>query len=199
MRAIVALPALLLLVTAAAPARADCASSASYDVTLGTPEPTSVTIAIQQADTSELCGGTVPMLRQDIDTGDVVELAAYCDSQGDFIDECVPAGRYRYGLVSPLPCGGCGGTPYFEAITVGAGSAACTRSAGDAGPLAYTGKVPWKSAVGASATEDVDYVCVNGEGCSAGGSLRVHAFDLLALLGGVAWTIRRRSASCRAG
>jgi hypothetical protein len=190
---------LVILTTTASHARADCASAASYDVTVGLVAPTSVSIAIDEGDSDELCGGTVPMLRQNIDTGAVVELADYCD-QTSYIDECVPAGRYRYGLVQPLPCEGCGGTPYFEAITVPAASGSCTPTTGDPGPISYTGALPWKSPVGASATLDIDYVCNNGEGCNGSGSLRVHAFDLLALLGGIAWTVRRRrSAPCRVG
>lgn len=190
---------LVILAATASGARADCASPASYDVTVGLVAPTSVSIAIDQGNADELCGGTVPMLRQNIDTGDVVSLADYC-SQDSYVDECVPAGRYRYGLVMPLPCEGCGGTPYFEAVTVPATTGSCTRTTGNLGPLPYTGAVPWKSPVGASATLDIDYVCNNSEGCNGSGSLRVHAFDVLALLGGIAWTIRRRrSQPCRVG
>ena len=53
------------------------------------------------------------LLREDVASGDVVQLAAYCAECGPcqgfgdetcFFDECVPAGTYRYGFLVPYEC-----------------------------------------------------------------------------------------------
>jgi hypothetical protein len=179
------------LATASSTAHADCAAAPQYDAVVGAASASTVSVSIDQAEPDQTCGGSTPMLRQNIDTGEVVQLATYCD-QDTYLDECVPAGRYRYGLAMALACEGCGGTAFFTVADVTASSDGCTLSSGDAGATAYAGDVPWSSPTGASATESIDYVCTNGPGCSAGGKLRVHVFDSLALLVAIAWSIRRR-------
>lgn len=42
------------------------------------------------------------LLREDVDGGDVVRITA-CEG-GCFVDECAPAGRFRYGLAEPYSC-----------------------------------------------------------------------------------------------
>jgi hypothetical protein len=178
----------VLLIATSSNVRADCAAAPGYDAVV---TASTVSIEVDQGTADQTCGGSVAMLRQDVDTGEVVQLAAYCD-QGAYLDECVPAGRYRYGLATPLPCEGCGGTAFFAFAAVSAGSGSCALSAGDAGATPYAGAVPWSTATGAAATDAVDYVCTDGPGCSAGGKLRVHVFDSLALLAAIGWSFRRR-------
>jgi hypothetical protein len=182
--------ALLLLIAASSNARADCAAGPDYQILVGDPAPSTVKLEVQRGSPDEGCGRSVPMLRQNIDTGEVVQLA-FC-IQTTYLDECVPAGRYRYGLATPLPCEGCGGTPFFAIAEVPDDPAACTPSAGDSGPTPYTGTIPWTSTTGPNATEAVDFVCTGGPGCSAGGRLHVRALDSLALLGAIGWSMRRR-------
>ncbi len=155
-------------------ARGDCAAPPSY-------------IPAQDAGTVFLraeyagCTLTTPMLRQDVDSGTIVALAPYCvdagDYGGDYEDDCVPAGTYRYGLETPLACMGCGGTaPFWQIVSVlPTLDAGCTRASGNATPTAYTAAPPWPADGGNS-------VCPNGTGggCSTSGS--VLSFDGLMLV-----------------
>lgn len=182
----------LLLLGASSNVHADCAAGPDYQALVADPAPSTVHVEIEHGSPDQGCGQSVPMLRQNIDTGEVVQLAAFC-SGGAYLDECVPAGRYRYGLATPLACeGGCNGTPFFGIAVVPNSSVGCTLSDGDAGSTPYTGTVAWTSSTGSNATDDIDYVCAAGPGCSSGGSARVHALDLLALFGAIVWSVRRR-------
>lgn len=72
------------------------------------------------ADGVECAAGGV-LLREDLETGEVYELQGNCTEstfESCFIDECVPAGAYRYGTPEPLQCG-CGRRAIFEEIELG--------------------------------------------------------------------------------
>jgi hypothetical protein len=189
-RSVAVIAFVIALASHAATARADCAASADYFTTTS-----GSTVDITVSEGPE-CGSTAIMLRQNIDTGELVQLSGFCDGT-DFVDECVAPGNYRYGLATPLTCGGCGGTPYFAVVDVDATDGACTRTTGDAAPTAYDGAVPWASSIGANAEPDtIAYVCDNGGGCNiAGGASSVFVLHSGALLISLGWFRRRRARS----
>jgi MYXO-CTERM domain-containing protein len=121
-----------------------CSQGSGYSVS--EPPPNNYTVHISIRSPSRTCGGLERMLRQNIATGSVVELANYC-VDGQYVDECVPVGDYRYGLATPLDCseaGTCGGMPYYATINVPvAAPSDCTRSAGNIAPTDYTDAAPW--------------------------------------------------------
>lgn len=94
------------------------------------------------------CGVDGGMLRQNVDTGEVVELPALCGEGFDdncYVDECLPAGTYRYGLATPLPCG-CGTRYFFEEITLEEElDENCAVSDPSLEALPYADELPWES------------------------------------------------------
>ena len=150
--------ALAILLALPGEARADCAVAPGYGVTVA-----GSTVVICVSDL--LCNAASPMLRQDADSGALVRLAPYCSVESDtdagvdggvadlpagcYQDECVPAGTYHYGLVNPLPCGGCGANaPYYIDATVSQALApGCQVSAGNGGDIAYDAGTPWSAGV----------------------------------------------------
>jgi hypothetical protein len=101
------------------------------------------------------CGDPGGLLRQNVDTGQVVRIAGaipgqatgYCAGEG-YLDECVPVGRYRYGLATPYRCceACCTTQFYVEYAVMLAPEANCeaTRRPDNPRPVAYTGQVPWR-------------------------------------------------------
>jgi hypothetical protein len=140
-------------------ARADCSSGAEYGAVVN-----ANTVQISLEETSRTCGGAIPMLRQDTQTGAVVELAGECVS-GQYVDECVPPGVYHYGFATPYDCSeqGCAGVAYYVEVTVPSAADGCVRSAGNSAPAAYAGTVPW-----ASSTSPTLF-CPSGCNCSTPG------------------------------
>jgi len=122
------------------------------------------------------------MLRQNVETGEVVRLAQNCTnrrSPGDahvgacYIDECVPKGTYRYGYARPLECVG-SSTFYYAQVTVTGEPAKDCQHSGGAGPVAAT-RVPWGEAA---------YVCVGGCGTELARLPRLSWGLILLLLAG---------------
>jgi len=94
------------------------------------------------------------MLRQNVDTGVVVELANFCVTNVTtgatcYEDECVPDGSYRYGFASPYTCipeALCAVAYWWGATVVDNGfgtSGSCTWSSGDSAPTPYPAGAPW--------------------------------------------------------
>lgn len=178
------------LAALAAPARANCAMPVGYDATV-----TISTVTITP--TYESCPHAGGMLRENVSTGEIVKLADFCgDASAEgakpYIDECVPAGTYRYGFATPYTCNASAcGTDYYVGTTVKAAlDSSCARSAGDSGPTAAS-SVPWG--------EDQE-ICSYG-GCSIGlpgGAVPVLGANLAALLAGLALTRRKakRGGAC---
>jgi len=124
------------------------------------------------------CGGADALLRQEVATGATVRLADFCKPLTNpldpkpYLDECVPAGTYRYGFEVPYACASSGcATERWQVFTVAAEPVGCTRSDGNPGPVSV-GPVGW-----AAGTEHVceAYAPDDGglpQGCStaAGGS-----------------------------
>ena len=155
-----ALPAALLLcVAGAGVARADCSGGAEYNVTV-----TGNTVQVLPELTARKCGGPIGMLRQNVDTGEVVELANDCD-EGRYVDECVPPGDYRYGFATAYDCSeqGCGGVQYYVAVIAPTPVSPCVRSGTSTEATAYSAPVPWASS--SSSLRE----CPSGCGCSAPG------------------------------
>ena len=100
------------------------------------------------------CGDPDGLLRQNVTTGAVVKLpglvagttTGYRAGEG-FLDECVPPGKYRYGLAKPyVCCPTCCSTHYFVEVEVTSPpepGCEAARIAGNAPPVPFTGQVPW--------------------------------------------------------
>jgi hypothetical protein len=181
------LPALVVLLAAAVPAaaRADCAAPLIYGITATGPTvqicPDPYAVVASRAD----CPGD-GLLRVDSNGG--VVLISTCDDQKCYVDECVPAGTYRYGRKTPFACQGSAcGTYYYGSATLSASADGCTRTL--AAPVAYVGALPWGSS---------DLVCAYrggfGYGCSSGGAAPVLGFNALLLLVGLIWWAGSRRA-----
>jgi len=166
-------------------ARADCAEGADYQVTVA-----ANTVTVCTTSATEQCGSAGPLLRQDETLGTVVVVGDACDANHCYVDECVPAGTYRYGYETAYSCSeeGCGGVAFFEegAVTT-ALPATCTRTAGNTAPTATTAEPPW----GTGADVGTSKSC---GGCSTsltGTRGKVLSFDMLALgAGALAMTLR---------
>ena len=81
------------------------------------------------------------LVRENLDTGEIVEIPILCgaqyeESDPEFVDECVPAGTYRYGLTNITPCGG------FPEVVVSELDE-CSRTNPDEVPVAYEGDYDW--------------------------------------------------------
>jgi len=126
--------ALLALPTAVLPI---CLRATGYDLAR---DGTTVVVAPTNYQ-SRGCGGAGALLRQDVATGATVRLADFCKPFTDltepkpYLDECVPAGTYRYGFEVPYTCAynGCA-TERWEVLTVSAEPVGCVRTGGNPGP-----------------------------------------------------------------
>lgn len=173
-------------------ARADCAMSVGYQVT---EEPAGyVRICLLNFDGRKCpdqgllrrardarCTATAgAMLERCVD----VEKLTSCDADGCFVDECVPAGTYQYGLAKPYACNSAScETSYFQEVKVTGAAADCARLTP---PPENVATVPWSS-------EPLvcSYGGSDGGGCSTGSS--VLGFDLAALAAGLGlWRLRAR-------
>ncbi len=173
---------------AAAPARADL------------PAPEGYYSAVEPGGTVEIhvmtsSGRGCPddgLLRRNTVTGEIVAIAT-CSDDLTFLDQCVPAGEYQYGLARPLACQSSGGTQYYETVTVTDGAAeGCTRTIVAPAPA---GSVPWGSE---------QWVCHGSYGgphdsshffgCGTGGVLGTNLVVLLVGLGLWRWRPGRRRA-----
>jgi hypothetical protein len=94
------------------------------------------------------CPAPGGVLREDVASGEVAQLAQYCSASSPncYVDECVPKGSYRYGFAVPYKCcNACASTDYFEPVDVTQELATnCARSSGNAGPADFTGTLPWQ-------------------------------------------------------
>lgn len=194
------------VVAAAAPARANCSRPVGYDATV-----TGNTVLVEPVGFNpRACPDADGMLRQSVETGDIVELADYCQPGVEvaaYVDECVPPGKYRYGFAKPYTCvsSACSTSYYVVATVTDALASDCMRSAGNAAP-ASVASAPW----GDSATicnyqehpcevPGGDPGCDTGEkssGCSVAltpGTGSVIGANLAALLAGLVWMRRRRN------
>jgi hypothetical protein len=178
---------LVVLFTAVLPSRAwaDCAAPVTYGVT-----PTGATV---QVCPHPYAGPDRPpcdsggLLR--VDSAGRAALLTTCDAEHCFVDECVPPGRYRYGLKNPYACSphSCG-TYYFVTADLTASAAGCQRAL--PAPTAYTGPLPWGSS---------NLVCDHQGpgplfGCGSTGAGPVLGVNALAFLAGLLLWRSRRSA-----
>lgn len=129
----------LTLVPAAA--RADAPAPETY--WFRQPEAGTVTIYL-----NDYSGRTCPdqgLLRRKVGTDEVVKITS-CADDLRFIDQCVPAGEYEYGLAVPLECHESAGTERYSTLTVAVSDGAaegCTRSVGDPAPVSATDVSGW--------------------------------------------------------
>jgi hypothetical protein len=180
----------LVVVVAHAGAQADCAAGAGYQASAA-----NNSVTITPTGSSRACPDSSGMLRQDETTGQVERLADFCN-QGAYVDECVPAGSYRYGYATPFDCSesGCGGVGLFAEVTVTTAlPPACVRSTGDAGPTVVTTVPPW--GVGGPDSGLVAYKdCPHGCSCGSVGVGRTRVLSVDVILGSIAlaWMAVRR-------
>jgi MYXO-CTERM domain-containing protein len=140
--ALAALP--IALVVAASPASANCARPVGYDAAV-----TGNTVKVEPVNfDARACPDADGMLRQTVSTGEIVKLADFCQAGNElaaYVDECVPAGTYRYGFAKAYECAAeaCDTSYFVEATVTDTLAADCARSDGNAAPAAAT-SVPWK-------------------------------------------------------
>ena len=185
MRAWAIAPAAVALAAIGSPVWADMPAPQEY--LISEPAPGMVVVRVLN-----YAGRTCPdqgLLRRNVASGEIVEITTCQDAQ-DFLDQCVPAGDYQYGLAVPFACEGSGGTYYYGAVTVSQGASLdCTRTI-DAPVAALS--VPWSEAVTVCAPS---YSNDRSHGCGTGGT--VLGTNLLVLLAGAAiWRWRPRR-SCK--
>jgi hypothetical protein len=186
---------------AAEAARADCNTGADYRVTIA-----ANTVTICPMSTTRQCGSNIDFLRQDkADASSVVIdscASSASSSPSCYVDECVPAGSYRYGYATPYDCteAGCGVVGLFAEVTVATPlSADCTRAASNGPPAAATVAVPWSTSSSRFKT------CDSGGGCAAAASPRkgVRILDAVAFVFGLLLmglhAARGRKAALRSG
>ncbi|MGC4066434.1 MAG: hypothetical protein QM784_17740 [Polyangiaceae bacterium] len=186
--------AVALTVFIAPHAKANCAMPVGYMVDVA---GSTVTVVPNDFD-ERTCPDKSGMLRENVDTGEVVKLSDFCSSAAEdgsrssgYIDECVPRGSYRYGFAEPYECNAAScGTYYFGKAEVTAElDEGCVRSEGNAEPTSVP-KAPWGSD---------NVICSYGgdsdkSGCSISmpsGSSAVFAINLAALLLGLVLCRRR--------
>lgn len=144
--------ALLLPLLAAAlwpsTARANCAAPVGYAASVD-----GNAVVVRPVNfTGRGCPDPDGLLRQALPGGEVVRVADLCLASEPpaggggvpYLDECVPAGRYRYGFAAPYACepNACS-TAWFVEVEVAAPlDPGCQRSAGDEGPTPAAG-APW--------------------------------------------------------
>jgi hypothetical protein len=169
--------AVVVAATLFAPARAsaDCASGPTYAATV---QANTVSLFID----GDWSGNANTLLRQNEADGTVVAFATPA-GVGNFYDQCVPAGTYRYGYQTPFDCSehGCSpDIPYFTEATVTTPlPATCTRDANVAAPAQTSTVPPWDS----NGTITQNKSCPNG-GCSFHGHTRSGVrVMILAMLG----------------
>jgi hypothetical protein len=126
-------------------ASANCAMPTTYEVTVLSNTVTICPMNYQDRG----CPDPEGMLREG--GGSVVKLADRCIDgsrpERCYVDDCVPAGEYKYGFATPYECcESCCGTDYYVTATVA--NDPPTRcvpgvEGGNGGESPYTGEVPW--------------------------------------------------------
>jgi hypothetical protein len=173
--------------------RADCSRGADYQITVATNSVTVCTVS-----SARKCGSTVTLLRQNEADGSVVAVANACSSNGCYVDECVPAGTYRYGYATAYDCNeaGCGSVGLFSVATVTSALAVDCAPTNGGTPTATSLTPPWGPGTGDPKMTGLKS-CPDG-GCStAPGDDPVVLFDLLvvalglAIVGWRTWRSRR--------
>jgi hypothetical protein len=141
-RRLLSLVALLFVAVTARPVLAVCMGAQEYRISAAG----STLIVIPTNFQGRRCPDPGGMLRQNVDTGQVVKIDACIGTDG-FLDECVPPGKYRYGLAMPYRCcQACCNTDFFIELTVAVPPPAncdATRMPDKPRPTPYTGAVPW--------------------------------------------------------
>ena len=104
-----------------------------------------------------------------------------------YVDECVPAGSYRYGLEAPYECSRYYDPPYYGNVVVTSELDQCERTLTATSPEDYADPVPWLG-------QDQWQNCDSPPNCSIGGAADpVFGLQLLALCTGVLLVVRRRA------
>jgi hypothetical protein len=153
------------------------------------------------------CNSGGDMLRQNVDTGEVVLLSNTCSSWASdgtessaehmalcYTDECVPAGHYRYGYATSYACdsqGGCASYYFGEIEIQNPASWNCSRVHGTSVPTTFAGQVPWQS----TALKCEGTAPVEDSGCSlsaARSRSALHWLGLTTIAAVVIYSQRRR-------
>jgi hypothetical protein len=133
-------------VTVTADVLANCAMPVSY---LATVAGNQVTIRPTNF-VRRGCPDSSGMLRENVATGELVKLDDFCTETSSeevlssYVDECVPAGSYRYGFAVPYACveAACFTDFFVDAKVESVLDSTCQRSSGNSGPSPAASK-PW--------------------------------------------------------
>ena len=181
---------LVLALCGSVPARADVAPPGRTEYTIKVDE---TTVKIYLSDNPKPCSGasgSYGVVRENIQTGEVYQLPFYCESDTDgtqaLVDYCVPQGKYRYGLLKPLPCG----SDYYNTAEV-TGASACSKDPRPLPPKKDSAPPPWHNKARYIPCDYDEDGCAISSGVSAGGAAQVGLGVLLVLLLLAGW---RRSA-----
>ena len=158
----------LLALSYTSPASANCAAPVTYEF-----EVESNTVIIKPLNEfMRGCPAPDGLLRQNRNTGETVRLPDECGPDKDhfeyyenrsFIDECVPAGTYRYGFAEPYDCVSYAcGTYRFAEVEVRTSLGNCERTHPDAVPTPVA-QAPWHN----KSDTICDYAGSDDEGCAA--------------------------------
>lgn len=135
-----------------------------------------------------------PLVRKDVATGATVVVPLHCDERQCFVDECVPAGSYQWGLAEPGKCVGTSRVDYWgEARVTEPLAAACAPELGPERPTPFMGGLPW-TADNVACRGGYCGACVVG---SSDGADRGLAALIALLAGGLALGARRRQSIVR--
>ena len=127
-------------------AMADCAVPGVYSIISAPDNTVAVCLPYYRGE----CPDAGDVLREDIDTGEVVKLHRDCGSYdvsghptSCYVDECVPQGEYRYGYEVPLTCESACYADYYGRQSVADPVDGCVRTLGTTPPEPYPDPPPW--------------------------------------------------------
>lgn len=181
-----ALVAAVALTPAPAPARGNCAAPGDYEIT-----QTGATVRICHERLLDPQHRTCPgdgLLR--LNAAGEAALITACDADRCFVDECVPAGTFEYGLKTPFACGyTCSPSVYYGTAVVPGAGAGCQRTLTP--PTVYTGAVPWT--FGADPSIDCPGRARDTGGCGSAGAAGVLSLNAaIFAVGALLWRARAR-------
>jgi hypothetical protein len=131
---------------------AGCRPAATYEVTVINGDTAVVQFYPDPEGTSGHCRGSSRMLREDVDSGEVVSIPMRDspDPNVYYEDPCVPPGTYRYGCEEPFECDyyTVGVAPYYAEHVADYGDAGldveqCLADTNLELPIPYGSVVPW--------------------------------------------------------
>jgi hypothetical protein len=131
------------------------------------------------------------LLRRNADTGEIVLLTTCAMDGRCFLDECVPAGTYQYGLATPYACYA-SGAYWYRTASVAGPPPGCVRTLPEPAPAE---SVPWTDGELICASSYHRPTVLQSCGCGSGGV--VLGMQGLAVALGLALAARGRARRAR--